>query len=156
MEVRSAIFALFLMGAALAAAPARADDCAGRQGPDTLSVQVINLKAPTGEVVVTLYPSDPRRFLAPRGKLLRQRVKTTAPVTKACFYLPGPGTYAVAVYHDADANHDFNRSALGMPTEGFGFSNDAPTRFGVPSFDAVRFVAKAGDTPLRIKMRYGR
>ena len=156
MEVRSAIFALFLTGAILGASGARAQDCAGRQGPDTLSVQVTNLNAPTGEVVVTLYPSDPRRFLAPRGKLLRQRVKTTAPTSRTCFYLPGPGTYAVAIYHDADGNHEFNRSALGMPTEGFGFSNDAPTRFGVPSFDAVRFIAKGGDTAIRIRMRYGR
>ena len=43
-----------------------------------------------------------------------------------------------------------------MPTEGFGFSNDAPTKFGVPSFDAVRFAAKAGENAMRIKMRYGR
>ena len=156
MEVRSAIFALFLTGAALAAAPAWAEDCAGRQGPDTLSVQVTNLNAPTGEVVVTLYPSDPRRFLAPRGKLLRQRIKTTAPTSRTCFYLPGPGTYAVAVYHDADGNHEFNRSGLGMPTEGFGFSNDAATRFGLPSFDAARFTAAVGDTALRIRMRYTR
>jgi uncharacterized protein (DUF2141 family) len=156
MEVRSAIFAFFLTAAALAAAPALAQDCAGRQGPDTLSIQVTSINAPTGEIVVTLYPSDPRRFLAPRGKLLRQRVKATAPVTRTCFYLPGPGTYAVAVYHDADGNHDFNRSALGMPTEGFGFSNDAATRFGVPSFDAVRFATKGGDTAMRIRMRYGR
>jgi uncharacterized protein (DUF2141 family) len=34
-----------------------------------------------------------------------------------------------------------DRNAVGMPIEGYGFSNDAPTKFAAPSFDAVRFTA---------------
>jgi len=156
MEVRSALFVAGLTALSLSATSAAADDCAGKDSATRLSVQVSQLNAADGEVTVTVYPSDPRRFLAPRGKLLRVRVKTAAPVTRVCFNLPGPDVYAVAVYHDANGNHDFDRTRLGMPAEGYGFSNDAPTRFGVPSFEAVRFAVKAGENALRVKMRYGR
>jgi uncharacterized protein (DUF2141 family) len=94
--------------------------------------------------------------LAPSGKLLRVRVRATAPVTRVCFNLPEPEVYALAVYHDANGNRDFDRNRVGLPVEGFGFSNDAPTRFGLPSFDAARFSARAGDTLLRVRMRYGK
>jgi uncharacterized protein (DUF2141 family) len=156
MEVRSALFVAGLTALSLSATSAAADDCAGQDSATRLSVQVSQLNSDAGEVTITVYPSDSRRFLAPRGKLLRVRVKTAAPVTRVCFNLPGPDVYAVAVYHDANGNHDFDRTRLGMPAEGYGFSNDAPTRFGVPSFEAVRFAVKAGENALRVKMRYGR
>ncbi len=147
-----------LLGAAalaFCAAPALADpSCVGKDSDTNLVVQVSGMTSARGEMAITVYPSDPKRFLAPRGKLLRVRMNTAAPVSQACFDLPGPGVYAVAVYHDANGNRDFDRNAVGMPTEGFGFSNDAPTRFGLPSFDAVRFNVKAGDNTIRIKLRY--
>ena len=171
MKVRSALFAAAIAGFALLGGPSLAGDagasagegaaresgdCEGRPSATRLIVQVGHLKSNQGEVAVTLYPSDPRRFLAPRGKLLRVRARAVTPMTQACFYLPKPGAYAVAVYHDANANRDFDRNSLGMPTEGYAFSNDAPTKFGVPSFDAVRFVVGPGDTTLRVTMRYTR
>jgi uncharacterized protein (DUF2141 family) len=157
MKAPSAILALILglFGLGLGVSPALAQTgCAGKDTDTSLNVQVSGMTSSKGEIAITIYPSDAKKFLAPKGKLARVRVKTVAPVTSACFNLPGPGTYAVAVYHDANANEDFDRSAIGMPIEGFGFSNDAPTRFGLPAFDAVRFTVKAGDNLTKIKLRY--
>ena len=149
MKASSAILGVLL---GLAATPALAQ--AGCKGATTLSVQVSGMESSRGQVAITVYGSNPKKFLAPGAKLARERVKAVSPVTEACFDLPGPGVYAVAVYHDANANSDFDRTALGMPAEGFGFSNDAPTRFGLPSFDSAKFTAKAGANPMRIKLRY--
>ena len=171
MEVRSALFASVLAVFAVLAGPSSADDfssgegaavasgtksCEGRPSSTRLIVQVGHLRSNQGEVAVTVYPSDPRRFLAPHGKLLRVRAKADAPLTQACFYLPKPDAYAVAVYHDANANRGFDRNAVGLPVEGFAFSNDAPSKVGVPTFEAARFTVKPGDTVLRVRMRYGR
>ena len=49
------------------------------------------------------------------------------------------GRYAVAVYHDADRNGELNKNFFGMPTEDYGFSNDATGSFGPPSFGACMF-----------------
>ncbi|MFT4251582.1 MAG: DUF2141 domain-containing protein [Caulobacter sp.] len=161
MEARTVLPTLAALGTLLGvlgmAAPAAArQDCAGRDAGVRLTVEVGRLKSDAGLVTVTVYPSDPSRFLAPRGKLLRLRVPANAPTTQACFNLPKADVYAVAVYHDSNGNRDFDRNAVGVPTEGYGFSNDAPSRFGVPSFDSARFSVKPGDNTIRVRMRYGK
>lgn len=149
--------ACFAAAAALLATAARAEaPCVGAAAGARLVVEVAGAKPVQGQVVVTVYPDDPRRFLAPHGKLLRARPPATSPVTRACFELPGPGTYAVAVYHDANGDGHFNRTLIGMPAEGFGFSNDAPTKTGLPAFSAVRFPVKAGETVQHVTLRYVR
>jgi uncharacterized protein (DUF2141 family) len=138
-----------------ATAPAlAASACAGDPTDTRLTVEVSGLRSAKGEVAVTLYPDDSRRFLAPKGKLLRQRAPAKTPVTTTCFYLPKPGFYAIAVYHDENADHDFNRTLIGMPAEGFGFSNNPSTKTGLPAYKSVRFEAKAGETDTHITLRY--
>jgi uncharacterized protein (DUF2141 family) len=139
----------------LTAVPAlAAPACAGQPTATRLTVQVSGLRSPKGEVAVTLYPDEPRRFLAPKGKLLRERAPTKEPTTSVCFWLPKPGHYAVAVYHDENGDRDFNRTIVGMPAEGFGFSNNPSTKTGLPSYRAVRFEAGPGETQLRVMLRY--
>jgi uncharacterized protein (DUF2141 family) len=157
MKARTVLSAVAAAAAVLTAAPAlAAEACAGNEAPGLarLAVEVHGAKPIRGEVAVTVYPNNRKRFLAPGGKLARQRVKTAA-VTTACFWLP-PGQYAVAVYHDANGNEDFDRTLVGLPAEGFGFSNDAPTRIGLPPLESVRFRLAAGDPPMKIQMRYMR
>lgn len=140
----------------LLSAPAAAQEhCEGAPGDGfvKLTVQTVQTHNTQGQVAVTLYPDNPRRFLAPRGKLFRARVPVERPSTDVCYWVK-PGVYAVAVYHDENRNGDFDRNKLGVPTEGFGFSNDAPTRFSVPSFDAVRFRVPPAGRTIRVKMRY--
>ncbi|PIC00682.1 DUF2141 domain-containing protein [Caulobacter sp. X] len=163
MKARSvligAIFATLAAGSASAeglAAPLTDKDCVGRKGDVRLIVQVGALRSNAGEVSITVYPADPDRFLVPRGKLLRQRVKASAPMTQACFNLPVADAYAVEAYHDVDTDRELDRNPQGLPTEGYGFSNDAPTRYAKPSYDAVRFMVKPGDNTIRIKIRYPR
>jgi uncharacterized protein (DUF2141 family) len=157
MKARTVLPALAAATALLTGSPAlAADACVGTAGPGAarLAVEVNGARPIRGEVAVTVYPNSRKRFLAPGGKLLRQRVRAAA-VSTACFWLP-PGQYAVAVYHDANNNDDFDRTLVGMPAEGFGFSNDAPTRVGLPPLEAVRFRLDAGDPPVRIQLRYMR
>ncbi len=66
--------------------------------------------------------------------------------------LPQRG-YALAIIHDENGNSKLDTFA-GIPREGFGFSRNAPVRFGPPSFSAARF-AVAGDAEIQqVKMRY--
>lgn len=143
-----------LAATTLAAGAAWAQECEGPAGEVRLRVQVTGVNSRAGEVAITVYPDDARRFLAPRGRLLRVRTATRQPTTEVCFNLPRAGSYAVAAYHDANGDHDFNRNALGLPTEGGGFSNDPANLFGAPAFRSVRFPVQAGDNTLRIAMRY--
>ena len=144
---------LAVTAAAALAGAAQAAECQGSPSANRLSIQVTGVRAAKGEVAVTIYPDDAKRFLAPGRKLLRVRAPARAPETPACFFLPAPGYYAVAVYHDANGDQDFNRSLIGLPAEDYGFSNDAPTPIGLPAFKAVRFQVRPGETDLTIRLR---
>ena len=51
------------------------------------------------------------------------------------------GQYAFRYYHDENNNQKLDRNLLGVPREGFGFSNDPPLIVGEPSFDKWLFPA---------------
>jgi uncharacterized protein (DUF2141 family) len=65
-----------------------------------------------------------------------------------------PGVYAVQAFHDENDNLDLDRNFFGLPQEGMGFSNDAPMRFGPPSFDDAAIEIGAGGAATRLRLRY--
>jgi len=150
--------ALVLAGLlALAPVPALAyeedADCVGKPGTVKVNLTVEGIRSDAGLIALTVYPDDSRRFLRKKGFHYVRRVKAGSPQTRICFILPQPGVYAVAVYHDANANGKLDRGTMGLPTEGFGFSNNASTLLGLPSFQSVRIRLVDGSTT-RIGLRY--
>ena len=66
-----------------------------------------------------------------------------------------PGVYAVSVIHDENGNRTLERSGMGAPREGVGFSNDQKFSFYMPRFDKSKFPLALGDTKnIIIKMNY--
>lgn len=134
----------------------RVTACAAADAPagPRLHVTVTGARRVAGNVTITVYGPKPERFLASHAYLARQRVPLRTTSAEACFALAAPGIYAIAVYHDENDDHDFNRNLLGLPAEGYGFSNDAPTAIGLPSFDSVRFTVPPGESRMTIRLRY--
>ena len=127
---------------------------AGRESATKLHVDVEGVRSNDGLVAVTLYADDSKRFLASRGSLYVARVPAKAGTTRVCIYLPEPGVYALAVYHDADGNRKINRSAIGLPTEAVGFSNNPRLFLSIPSFRAVRLSVPESDMVTGVRLRY--
>jgi uncharacterized protein (DUF2141 family) len=69
------------------------------------------------------------------------------------FDLP-PGTYAVACFHDENANGVFDQNFIGIPKEGFGFSNNVRPFFRAPRFASASFALPPGGTAITIHMIY--
>jgi len=65
-----------------------------------------------------------------------------------------PGIWAVQAYQDEDGSGKVTRNFLGIPTEGLGFSNDAPFRFGPPKFADAAFRLEPGGGRIRLTLRY--
>lgn len=148
--------ALLLAAAVGVSAPALGQDdgCTGPPSATKLFVVVSNVRAAKGLIAVTLYADDRSRFLAHHGSLYVGRVPATAPVTRMCIHLPQPGTFALAVYHDEDGDRKFKRSMLGLPAEGYGFSNHASTIFGLPNFRSVRIAVPRSGMETAVKLKY--
>jgi len=49
------------------------------------------------------------------------------------------GEYAVAIYQDENRNKILDKNLLGIPTEIYGFSNNARSTFSAPSFQEAKF-----------------
>jgi uncharacterized protein (DUF2141 family) len=139
--------------ALLAPALASAETC---QNPPTgfkLTIFVDNVDAAKGQMTSSLYPGDKSQFLIKNGALKVWRAPATAPVTRMCIWLRGPGTYALAVYHDANSNGKWDHSLLGK-IEGFGFSRNPHTLFSAPSYEQVKFDTTGAETILHVRLRY--
>ena len=124
-----------LMGAAAALVVAAAPSAA-----ETLSVQVRSIRSAKGEIQLDLYTPDRKRA----GK---KRVPAKAGTMRVDFEGLAAGAYAVYLYHDENGNGRLDTGGLlGLPIEGYAFSNDAPVRFGPPSIEKLKVVLPKGDT----------
>lgn len=118
---------------AIAAAPAAK--------ADTLNIDVTNIKSATGKVFVALF--DANGFAA--NKSLRGAVaEVTGDTMRVSFEGVVPGTYGVKVYHDVNGNGKLDRNLIGIPSEPYGFSNDAPARMGPPRWADAAFECTDG------------
>jgi uncharacterized protein (DUF2141 family) len=53
-----------------------------------------------------------------------------------------PGKYAFKYFHDENKNEKLDVKWMGIPKEGYGFSNNAKGTFGPPQFDKTIFEIK--------------
>lgn len=117
-------------------------------GAAELTIEVGGLRNANGTVYAAVCTED--QFLQPACTYFG-----SAPAGSGVVSVPDvpPGTYAVQVVHDENDNRTLDRPGL-LPTEGMGFSRDAPMRFGPPQWDDARFdLAEPGAT-VRLTMRY--
>lgn len=132
----------------------QAPACTGHEGPIKFYVDVENIRSSEGLIAVTLYADIPKKFLAKRGSLYVGRVPAKAPETRVCIYLPSTGTYALAVYHDANGDRKFDRTGIGLPAESYGFSNNPGVFLGLPRFSSVRLAVPSDNMSTRVKLRH--
>jgi uncharacterized protein (DUF2141 family) len=64
-----------------------------------------------------------------------------------------PGTYAVALIHDENANGKMDLR-LFLPREGFGFSRNPKIGMGPPKFKSAQFTLGADDVQYAVQMKY--
>lgn len=148
-----ALSAPILAFLAPAQAQTESDQCVGKPGNARAYITVGKIRSSQGQIAVTVYPDIAGRFLRRKGSHYVRFVPANAPQTRFCILLPDPGVYAIAIYHDANANRKLDKFGIGLPSEGFGFSNDAPTLFGLPQFSKVR-IRLADGMETRIALRY--
>ena len=136
------------------AQPGAPAGCTGPASATWLNVKVNGVRNGKGLIAVTLYPDSSGKFLAKHGSMYVGRVNAESGTVRTCIFVPKTGVYAVAVYHDENSSQKFDRNGLGLPAEGYGFSNNPSTIGGLPSFRSVRLnVPKSGLTT-QITMKY--
>lgn len=119
-----------------------------------LNVEIDGLRNQKGQVCVSLY-NNSRGFPDKSDRVLqKQCTKVTATPLTIKFQNLKLGSYAAVVMHDEDNDGTVNQDDLGVPLEGFGFSQNPEIVTSAPKFgDAAFFVAGAA-TDIKIKLIY--
>ncbi len=120
---------------------------------ETLDVQISDVRATTGNVMIAIVAgadgfADKTQPIA--SLILPARGDTVAFTTNA---LPA-GEYAIRVMHDVNGNGELDANFVGVPTEPYGFSNDASGSFGPPKWEAARFSIGADGAVQRITLNH--
>ncbi|GAA4356506.1 DUF2141 domain-containing protein [Variovorax defluvii] len=84
--------------------------------------------------------------------LAAQTVRMKSGTAKVSFPGLAPGRYALRVFADENGNGKLDTNPMGLPTERYGFSNDAKGHRGAPGFDAAA-IRLDGDLQAIIHLR---
>jgi uncharacterized protein (DUF2141 family) len=79
-------------------------------------------------------------------------VPANPPQTVVTFEGLKPGIYGLKMFQDYNRNGKFDFTWLGLPAEGYGFSNDAPVMFSEPSFDRTKFTLSPGSNTMTVHL----
>jgi uncharacterized protein (DUF2141 family) len=62
------------------------------------------------------------------------------------------GEYAIKLYHDENSDGEFNSNFLGIPTEDYGFSNNATGTFGPADYADTKFLFEQSKMTMNISI----
>lgn len=131
---------------------------ADESGPAFL-VKAEGLKDRQGKLKLEVYPANDEDFLADdnvligAGKTFR-RVEIAVPrsgTPQICVRVPAPGTYAVILLHDRDADRKFN-----WRVDGIGFAGNPRLGLGKPKARRATAIAGGSPTIIEITLNYQR
>lgn len=121
-----------------------------------MRIKVQGLRSGKGQIAASVFtkagaagfPGDPTKAIEQTVVPLEGRTEIvieTRPLPE--------GSYAVALMHDEDGDLKF-KTFLGIPKEGFGFSNNPPIRFGPPSIEKCLVQVNTETSEVPVMMKY--
>jgi uncharacterized protein (DUF2141 family) len=122
------------------------------QSTSNLTVQIRNIKNNNGLIQLGLY-NDASKFPKVGETFRMVRVKTKGNQKLYTFKNLPRGTYALAIYHDENANKICDTNFFGIPKEAYAFSNGIRPRFSAPSFGSCAVMLDS-DKAVKIKLVY--
>ncbi len=115
-----------------------------------LKVEITGFSDNRGEAYVALYRENDD-FPKMSGQFKGKTVVISNKTAKVEFSNLTYGKFAVAVFHDRNKNGVLDKNILGIPTESYGFSNDARETFSSPSFSSASFTVTT-ETSIKIRI----
>lgn len=102
-----------------------------------LNIQIEGLETPEGTLMIEIVDENEKPY-----KSIKEEVSDAT--CKLSQELP-MGNYMVQYYHDANNNAKMDKMFMGIPKEGYGFSNNPDSKYGPPAFEKMLF-SLASDT----------
>jgi uncharacterized protein (DUF2141 family) len=113
-----------------------------------LTIEIHDLRNTRGQVLLELMDDQENTIRGVSQKIVNEKCIIEIDSLS-------PGKYAFRYFHDENRDEEINVNWIGIPKEGFGFSNNAKGTFGPPSFEKMIFEIK-DDTTLNCIPSYYR
>ena len=153
LALRGLLLALGLFSSAAPASGKEQRDATCTEQAGSIRVIVTNVRKAKGTITADLHGDNPAEFLKKKKKLARVRVPARMGSVEMCLPVPGPGIFAIGIYHDVNGNRKFDKNFLGLPAEPYGVSNNPGLRLGKPKHKDASFEVGPEGTTLEITLR---
>ena len=117
---------------------------------ETLTISVKNISPVKGKLLLALCNSR-EEYKKKSGSFMAREVSVTGPIMSITIKDVPEGEYAVKIIHDENSNGKLDTSFIGIPKEGFGFSNTAKVKMGPPSYEKAKFSVR-GDSSISMNL----
>ncbi len=104
-----------------------------------LTVNISDIEQGKGHVLVALYQGDENYKTDKSSKA--SKVKAKNKEETVVFKDLADGEYAIKMYQDENDNDQLDFNMMGIPKEGYGFSNNVGM-FGAPEYKEAKFTVK--------------
>ena len=120
-----------------------------------LTIDVHGVRSGDGRVYLAVH-GPATRDTFPSGEALVEGLRAPAKAGTMRFVVAdlAPGRYALSAFHDENDNGALDANLLGIPSEGYGFGNDASAAFGPPSFEAAAVDVDAASRVTALTLAY--
>ncbi len=130
-----------------------------------LRITIQGVRSDAGEILIGLYDNAvgfksaianaaKRGLLPDSSRLIGTAIRAKRGVVSTVFTQLPKGQYAIIVIHDENDNGRLDENSFGVPTEGYGFGNDARGLLSAPSFDAAAVTIADTDISASIRLIY--
>ena len=128
-----------------------ADTAATKATRKPLTVILQNLESATAPIYVSVYGVK-SKFPSPKGQLKEYKFTPNGKEYRAEIADLKFGTYALATYQDENSSGEIDKNLIGMPTEGFGFSNNYKPKVKAPAFKDCKFAYDETNNTVTVNM----
>lgn len=117
-----------------------------------LKITIPNIDKVEGKIQVSLYNSK-EKFIK-KGQEYKSQIKGVKSTSETFIFKDLPaGEYAVALYHDENSDGKCNTNLIGIPKEGYGFSQNFKPTLSAPKFGDTKFKLD-NEAEISIKLIY--
>ena len=120
-----------------------------------IKFEIINLKNADGSIIVSVY-NDKQSFddgIPSLHKVFPKKENMNNETFRAHFLLP-PGVYGLVFTDDENNDGKMTNRLIGIPKEGFGFSNFYLSGFKKPKFSDFSFTLTENLETIQVRLRY--
>jgi uncharacterized protein (DUF2141 family) len=117
-----------------------------------IAVHVTGLKDKTSKLYVAVFDSA-EGFPKPEHSRTTTTIPVDAESVEFSLSLPDSSTTGIAIFQDLNGDGKLTKNGFGLPIEPYGFSNNARSTFGPPSFSQAAFKVSEKTSLIEITVR---